>query len=157
MSREPPRIEREPTPEERQKFLAEAAKATAEAEKATAEARVASAEAQKLESELAVVKIAQRKAERTEREEQTALRYFHLDEVMELVWTSATQLKQIQMNGDMIEKFRADIADSRKRLFAERTKMFEQISLTLEAIERTQQIEAKLQNMFISQQQGTRQ
>ncbi|OJW46971.1 MAG: hypothetical protein BGO67_09750 [Alphaproteobacteria bacterium 41-28] len=74
----------------------------------------------------------------------------YLDDVMELVWSSVTQLKQVQMNDHLIEKFRAGIAASRKRLFAERTKMFEQISLTLEAIERTQQIEAKLQNMFIS-------
>ncbi|MBY0501636.1 MAG: conjugal transfer protein TraH [Alphaproteobacteria bacterium] len=74
----------------------------------------------------------------------------YLDEVMELVWTSVTQLKQTQINDQMIEKFRAGVASSRKRLFAERTKMFEQISLTLEAIERTHQIEAKLQNMFIS-------
>ena len=74
----------------------------------------------------------------------------YLDEVMELVWNSVTQLKQMQINDQMIEKLRAGIAASRKRLFAERTKMFEQISLTLEAIERTQQIESKLQNMFIS-------
>ena len=81
----------------------------------------------------------------------------YLDEVMELVWVSVTQLKHIQINGDIMEKFRDGIAEARKSLFAERTKMFEQISLTLETIERTHQIELKLQNMFISQQQGTKQ
>ena len=80
----------------------------------------------------------------------------YLDEVMELVWNSITQLEQAQMNDKMIEKFSTGIKEARERLFAERTKMFEQISLTLEAIERTHQIELKLQNMFISQQQGTR-
>src|SRR5690606_22581501 len=74
----------------------------------------------------------------------------YLDEIMELVWTSITQLKQAQINDELLEKFRAGIASSRKHLFAERTKMFQQISLTLEAVERTQQIETKLQNMFIS-------
>ncbi len=74
----------------------------------------------------------------------------YLDEVMELVWVSVTQLKQTQINDTMMEKFRDGIEKARKTLFAERTKMFEQISLTLEAIERTHQIELKLQNMFIS-------
>jgi conjugative transfer pilus assembly protein TraH len=74
----------------------------------------------------------------------------YLDEVMELVWVSVSQLKHIQINGDIMEKFRDGIAEARKTLFAERTKMFEQISLTLETIERTHQIELKLQNMFIS-------
>ncbi|MBP6950947.1 MAG: conjugal transfer protein TraH [Alphaproteobacteria bacterium] len=81
----------------------------------------------------------------------------YLDEVMELVWNSVTQLKQVQVNDGVMKEFRTGIEDTRKHLFAERTKMFEQISLTLEAIERTHQIELKLQNMFISQQQGTRQ
>jgi len=75
----------------------------------------------------------------------------YLDEVMELVWTSLTQLKEVQISDEMIEKFRVDITASRQRLFAERTKMFEQISLTLEAIERTHQIEMKLQNAFIAE------
>lgn len=81
----------------------------------------------------------------------------YLDEVMELVWTSVTQMKQVQIRGDILDKFREGISSARKQLFAERTKMFEQISLTLEAIERTHQIEVKLQQMFVSQQQGTKQ
>lgn len=76
----------------------------------------------------------------------------YLDEVMELVWTSATQLKQVQINDKMIESFRSGIANSRKVLFAKRTAIFQQISLTLEAIEHTHQTERKLQNGFISQQ-----
>jgi hypothetical protein len=56
----------------------------------------------------------------------------------------------------MIEERRAGIAGSRKLLFAKRTALFEQMSITLDLIERTQQIESKLQNMFISSQQGTK-
>ena len=77
----------------------------------------------------------------------------YLDEVMDLVWQSATRLKQVQINDEMIEKFRQGISNSRKVLFAKRTALFQQISITLEAIERTQQIEQKLQNQFVS---GTR-
>ena len=80
----------------------------------------------------------------------------YLDEVMDLVWQSATHLKKVQINDKEIESFRGGIANSRKVLFAKRTSLFQQISLTLEAIERTQQIEQKLQNQFISQQQGTK-
>lgn len=64
--------------EVREKYLAEARRAAAEAEKAAAEARKLTAEAEKVESELAVVHISQRKAERAEREEMTALKYFHV-------------------------------------------------------------------------------
>jgi conjugative transfer pilus assembly protein TraH len=81
----------------------------------------------------------------------------YLDEVMSLVWDSVTQLKKTQINDHMIEEFRRGIASSRKLLFAKRTSLFEQMSTTLDLIERTQQIERKLQNMFISQQQGTAQ
>lgn len=79
----------------------------------------------------------------------------YLDEVMSLVWDSVTQLKKTQINDHMIEEFRAGIASSRKTLFAKRTALFEQMATTLDLIERAQQIETKLQNMFISQQQGT--
>lgn len=79
----------------------------------------------------------------------------YLDEVMSLVWDSVTQLKKTQINDHMIEEFRSGIASSRKILFSQRTALFEQMSITLDAIERTQAIERKLQNMFISQQQGT--
>lgn len=79
----------------------------------------------------------------------------YMDEIMSLVWESATQLKQVQMNGDMVEQFRAAMTDSRKALYTKRTSLFEQMSTTLDLIERTHQVEAKLQNMFISQQQGT--
>jgi conjugative transfer pilus assembly protein TraH len=81
----------------------------------------------------------------------------YLDEVMSLVWDSVTQLKKTQINDHMIEEFRGGIASSRKILFAKRTSLFEQMSTTLDLIERTQQIERKLQNMFISSQQGTTQ
>ena len=79
----------------------------------------------------------------------------YLDEVMSLVWDSVTQLKKTQINDHMIEEFRAGIASSRKILFAQRTALFEQMSTTLDLIDRAQQIETKLQNMFISSQQGT--
>lgn len=79
----------------------------------------------------------------------------YLDEVMSLVWDSVTQLKKTQINDHMIEEFRVGLASSRKALFAKRTALFEQMSTTLDLIERAQQIETKLQNMFISQQQGT--
>jgi conjugative transfer pilus assembly protein TraH len=72
----------------------------------------------------------------------------YLDEVMDLVWQSATHLKQVQINDKMIESFRTGIARSRKVLFAKRTALFEQISLTLEAIDRAQQTERKLQSGF---------
>jgi len=81
----------------------------------------------------------------------------YLEEVMTLVWDNVTQLKKTQINDHMIEEFRAGIANSRKMLFAKRTALFEQMAITLDLIERTQQIEAKLQNVFISNQQGTRQ
>lgn len=81
----------------------------------------------------------------------------YLDEVMSLVWDSATQLKKTQINDHMIEEFRRGISSSRRILFAKRTSLFEQMTTTLDMIERAQQIERKLQNMFISQQQGTRQ
>jgi hypothetical protein len=54
------------------------------------------------------------------------------------------------MSDKMMGEFQSGIEDSRKQLFAERTKMYEQLNITQEAVERTQQIEAKLQNMFIS-------
>lgn len=76
----------------------------------------------------------------------------YLDEVMSLVWDSVTQLKKSQINNHLIEEFRSGIAQSRKLLFAKRTALFEQMAITLELIERTQQIEAKLQSMFVSQQ-----
>ena len=81
----------------------------------------------------------------------------YLDEVMAVVWESVTQLNNSQINDHQIESFRAGIAQSRKVLFTKRTALFEQMAITLELIERTQQIESKLQNMFISHQQGTRQ
>lgn len=80
----------------------------------------------------------------------------YLEEVMSIVWDSITQLKQMQINDHMIEEFRAGVADSRKLLYAKRTALFEQMAITLDFIERTQQIESKLQNMFISSQQGTK-
>ena len=79
----------------------------------------------------------------------------YLDEVMSLVWDSVTQMKKVQINDAMIEELRSGIAKSRKLLFSQRTALFEQMSKTLDLIERTQQIEGKLQNMFISSQQGT--
>ncbi len=81
----------------------------------------------------------------------------YLEEVMTLVWDSVTQLKKTQINDHMVEELRAGIATSRKMLFAKRTALFEQMAITLDLIERTQQIEAKLQNMFISSQQGANQ
>lgn len=80
----------------------------------------------------------------------------YLDEVMSLVWDSVIQLKKVQINDGMIEELRSGIASSRKLLYAKRTALFEQMTITLDLIERTQQIEAKLQNMFISSQQGTK-
>lgn len=80
----------------------------------------------------------------------------YLDEVMAVVWESVTQLKNSQINDHQIEAFRSGIAGSRKLLFTKRTALFEQMAITLELIERTQQIESKLQNMFISHQQGSR-
>jgi hypothetical protein len=74
----------------------------------------------------------------------------YLEEVMSIVWDSVTHLKNSQINDHMIEQFRVGIADSRKALYAKRTDLFQQIATTLDVIERTQQIEAKLQNMFIS-------
>ncbi|MBA3814533.1 MAG: conjugal transfer protein TraH [Alphaproteobacteria bacterium] len=79
----------------------------------------------------------------------------YLDEVMSIVWDSVTQLQKVQISDAKIEELRAGIAGSRKLLFAQRTALFEQMSTTLDAIERTQAIERKLQNMFISSQQGT--
>ena len=78
----------------------------------------------------------------------------YLDDVMDLVWNSTTHLKQVQINDKMIESFRRGIAEARKTLFTKRTVLFQQISLTLEAIERTQQVERKLQNQFISSVRG---
>ncbi len=80
----------------------------------------------------------------------------YLDEIMSIVWESTTQLKQVQIDDGKIEKLRAGISDSRKALFAKRTALFQQMATTLDLIERTQQIETKLQNMFISHQQGTK-
>ena len=76
---------------------------------------------------------------------------------MSLVWDSVTQMKKVQITDDMIEELRSGIAESRKSLFSQRTALFEQMSTTLDLIERAQQIETKLQNMFISSQQGTTQ
>ncbi len=81
----------------------------------------------------------------------------YLEEVMTLVFDSVTQLQKTQINDQMVEELRQGISKSRKLLFAKRTALFEQMAITLDLIERTQQIEAKLQNMFISSQQGTKQ
>ncbi|HUX79589.1 MAG TPA: conjugal transfer protein TraH [Alphaproteobacteria bacterium] len=80
----------------------------------------------------------------------------YLEEVMTLVFDSVTQLQKVQINDQMIEELRQGISKSRKLLFAKRTALFEQMAITLDLIERTQQIETKLQNMFISSQQGTK-
>lgn len=80
----------------------------------------------------------------------------YLDEVMSLVWDSVTQLKKNQINDGMIEELRASVAESRKLLYAKRTSLFQQMAINLDFIERTQQVESKLQNMFISSQQGTK-
>src|SRR3989338_8091059 len=64
--------------------------------------------------------------------------------------------KKVQVNDKMIEELRAGISRSRKLLYTKRTALFEQMSITLDLIERTQQVESKLQNMFISSQQGTK-
>lgn len=80
----------------------------------------------------------------------------YLDEVMSLVWDSVTQLKKVQIDDGMIEELRAGISASRKLLYTKRTALFEQMAITLDLIERTQQIERKIQNMFISSQQGTK-
>ena len=80
----------------------------------------------------------------------------YLDEVMSLVWDSVTQLKKNQINEGMIEELRASVAESRKLLYTKRTAIFQQMAITLDFIERTQQVESKLQNMFISSQQGTK-
>lgn len=74
----------------------------------------------------------------------------YLDEVMSLVWDNVTQLKENQINDKMIEELRAGIAHSRKLFYAKRTALFQQMAITLELIERTQQVETKVQNMFIS-------
>lgn len=80
----------------------------------------------------------------------------YLDEVMSLVWDSVTQLKKVQVNDKMIEELRSGIASSRKFLYGKRTALFEQMSTTLDLIERTQQMEGKLQNMFVSSQPRTK-
>lgn len=74
----------------------------------------------------------------------------YLEEVMSLVWDSVTQLKKTQINNHMVEELRSGIASSRKLLFAKRTALFEHMAITLDLIERTQQIETKLQNMFVT-------
>ncbi|MBP9691876.1 MAG: conjugal transfer protein TraH [Alphaproteobacteria bacterium] len=79
----------------------------------------------------------------------------YLEEVMSLVLESITQLQKTQIDGQVIEKFREGVLNSQKLLIAKRTALFEQMAITLDFIERTQQIESKLQNMFISSQQGT--
>jgi len=81
----------------------------------------------------------------------------YLDEIMNIVFESATQLKQVQIDDGHIEKLRASITESRKALFQKRTVLFQQMATTLDLIERTHQIETKLQSMFISHQQGTKQ
>ncbi len=80
----------------------------------------------------------------------------YLDEVMSLVWDNVTQLKENQINDKMIEQLRSGIARSRKLFYAKRTALFQQMAITLDLIERTQKIETKLQNTFISSQQGTK-
>lgn len=79
----------------------------------------------------------------------------YLEEVMSLVLESITQLQKTQIDGQVVEKFREGVLNSQKLLIAKRTTLFEQMAITLDFIERTQQIESKLQNMFISSQQGT--
>ena len=81
----------------------------------------------------------------------------YLDEVMSLVWDNVTQLKENQINDKMIEQLRSGIARARKVFYAKRTALFQQMTITLDLIERTQKIETKLQNTFISSQQGTQQ
>jgi conjugative transfer pilus assembly protein TraH len=80
----------------------------------------------------------------------------YLDEIMGVVMDSLNQLQKVQVSDAIINEFRADIRHVRQELFHERTNLFHQIMLTLETMERTQQIEAKLQNAFISYQQGAR-
>jgi conjugative transfer pilus assembly protein TraH len=79
----------------------------------------------------------------------------YLEEVMSLVLESITQLQKTQIDGQVVEKFREGVLNSQKLLIAKRTALFEQMAITLDFIERTEQIESKLQNMFISSQQGT--
>lgn len=78
----------------------------------------------------------------------------YLEEVMSLVLESVTKLEKTQIDGQVVEKFREGVFHSQKLLIAKRTALFEQMAITLDFIERTQQIESKLQNMFISSSQG---
>lgn len=80
----------------------------------------------------------------------------YLDEVIGVVMDSLDQLQKVQVSDGTINEFRADIRQVRREIFNERTNLFHQIMLTLETMERAQQIEAKLQNAFISYQQGAR-
>lgn len=93
-----PREAREVTAEERAKFAAEAEKAKAEAAKADAEARKLVAEAARVESDLSIALINQRKAERAEREELTGNRYFHLYHFMAAVSESSVKTCMEQLN-----------------------------------------------------------
>ena len=79
MADEPsPAREREATAEEREKWAAEARRADAEAGRASAEGRRFAAEAAQAEAALVEAQIRQRKAERAERDELSANRFYHL-------------------------------------------------------------------------------
>lgn len=80
----------------------------------------------------------------------------YLEEVMGVVSQSLSQLQKTQLNDKMMDGFQRGIGEARKVLFAKRTQVFEQMVTTLALIERTQQLESKLQSVFLSLQKGER-
>ena len=80
----------------------------------------------------------------------------YIDEILALIENSLVQLKQGQMDQDTIDRFRSGLMDSRHLIQQERSNLFQQIMITLETIEKTLQLESKLQNAFLSHQFGSR-
>lgn len=80
----------------------------------------------------------------------------YLDDVLSIVEQSLSQLKQAQIQEEHIEQFRRDIFQARKLIFNQRSNLFQQMMVTMQIIDQTMKLEAKLFNSFVSHQQGTR-
>jgi len=80
------------------------------------------------------------------------LRY--LEDVLELINQNLTQLQQVQMDDSIVKDFKKDIAHVRKKIFERRNGVYQHMLTTLKIIEQTQQIEKKMQSMFVTYSRG---
>ena len=80
------------------------------------------------------------------------LRYF--SSILELIAGNLRDLEQVQVDESLIKEFKEDLRQAQITLANKRNGLYQQMLTQLKMIEHAQQIESKLQSMFIAQNQG---